>query len=91
LKQIMTYREFKEWVIFDYRIDPGYPMREDVNAAVVAQQIYNCHRTKGQPKELKDFIVKFDAPKPQQQRMKSMMTKLKFGLNKIKGKKNGST
>jgi len=57
-KKEISSKEFSEWMVYE-SISPGYPEREGLNAALIAQTIYNMHITKGKPRPLKDFIIKF--------------------------------
>ena len=55
-------REFVEWIAFE-SIDPGEPVRSDMNAAMVASIIANVNRDpkkRARPYEPKDFMWDFE-------------------------------
>ena len=66
LRQGMTAEELHEWMAY-YEIDPFGNDRADLNSAIVASTMANCHRGKTQrPYKPADFMPKFDQVKHEQ-------------------------
>ena len=55
----MSSKEFVEWCAYD-RTSPGYPERGDIQVALLAATLVNCHRSKkSKPAKIKDFLLTF--------------------------------
>ena len=68
-------KEFAEWMAYE-QLSPGYPEREDAQAAVVAQTVYNMMRAKGRARPLKDFLLNFRVPerRPAEEMMMTLLS-----------------
>jgi len=52
----MSYVEFKSWRMF-YQLEPWGFVRSELHKAEILSMLYNVNRSKGRPKDTKDFIT----------------------------------
>jgi hypothetical protein len=59
LKDKITFEEFNKWRAFD-KVEPGYPLREDYHAAIIAWTMATVMSSKKSRRlKIGDFLLKF--------------------------------
>ena len=62
------------------QLEPGYPERQDYQAALIASVIANSQRNpkKGKAFTVGDFLLKWEEPKPKKQKQSVLLGSLQF-------------
>ena len=76
----MTYKEFREWMVFA-ELEPFDEVRQDYRIASIVAAIYNVHRGKNQRAvALKDVKIKFGDEEVTKQSVKEQMAMAQMAI-----------